>query len=100
MNEDTRGPLQTLLGLFYLPPQDRDGMAILDRIYRDHGSPVDDSKIDLALEEGLAECRHVGIRYPPAVLRRKADAQRGKFPFVLPKQTFTCSECGQTFESQ
>ena len=59
-------------------------MAVLERVYREHGSPVDRNKIDLTLEAGLAECRSQGVWYPPIILRRKADMQRGKFDPIVP----------------
>ncbi len=71
--------LTHLLGIdrSLLRPEEESGLALAERTWAESGAPRDLSALCDVLEAVLTGCTRRGILYPPILLRRKKEIQRG-----------------------
>ena len=77
----------------------RSSMEIAQQVWAEHGRPVDGPSLIEVLEEAMQTCQQGGVRYPPILLKRKKELQRGEWsPPEL--EEGICLECdGRGFVS-
>lgn len=78
--------MESVLEIFtnWFTPEERQALAMAEQMYQALGSPVDKEALDRTLEKILDECRRRHVRYPAALLKRKAQMQRGEFLPAVP----------------
>lgn len=63
----------------------REAMYAAEGIWARRGSPRESEALAATLEEILATCKASGLRYPPVLLLRKKQVERGEFFLEAPK---------------
>jgi hypothetical protein len=87
-----------------LAPEEREGMALAEEIYRHAGTPVDAWQLPQVIEQIQTESRCKGVRYPRILLRRKIEIRRGEWSpsehcSATELETWSCRACGRAFSS-
>ena len=101
-----RRTLESVLEIFtnWLTPEERRGLFLAEQKYKERGSPVTKEQLDRVLEEILDECRRLHVRYPKAILKRKAQMQRGEFTPapqaepISPAPRVCCLDCRAEYD--
>jgi hypothetical protein len=79
-----------------VPAECREGFQLAERLWRERNSPREAPLLCALLETILTTCQEHGITYPPILLRRKKEIERGDFLFQQPPtfdQNGVCSKC-------
>jgi hypothetical protein len=73
--------LTRLLGieLKLLRYEDERGLQIAERVWESRGCPTEGEALCETLERALCRCMEAGISYPPIVLKRKKQLERGSW---------------------
>ena len=69
----------------FLTSEDSDGLKFAEAIFADAGTPTRGRLLIDTLERILTLCKREGIIYPPILLRRKRELQRGTWAPRLPQ---------------
>jgi hypothetical protein len=57
--------------------EDHRGLTFAERLWRERGSPTAPAELSEVLETILEACQREGLSYPPILLRRRKELQRG-----------------------
>jgi hypothetical protein len=81
---------QKLLGM-----ESREAIYVAERIWAARGSPRESKALAAVLEDILTACQRSALRYPPVLLLRKKQLERGEFLLESPRAADgTCELCG------
>lgn len=65
--------------------ESRSAMLLAERIWQSRGMPREANALTEVLEEILQTCKESGLQYPPILLKRKKQIERGQYFLDPPK---------------
>jgi len=60
-----------------LAPEEELGLSFAELMWNDAGMPVEPAALSRILERILCACQRESVRYPPILLRRRKELERG-----------------------